>query len=138
MIARFCRYAEKIFGLGHLTAGLRDGRTRPQIPTAAIFNSALLMFAMRLGSLNALESQMRPGGRWASLTGRRTLSADSVGRVVGRMSVQDLRGLLGQLLRRMRRNKILQDNPWPLRFVALDAHEFFSLHPALLPPMPSA
>jgi hypothetical protein len=133
MIQRFSRYVEKVFHWSDRVAALRDNRPRPQIPTRTVFQSAVLMFALRLGSLNALEARMRPCGRWGALTGRRALSADSVARIVGAMFSQDLRDLLGQVAHRMRRNKVLDENPWPLRFLALDGHEFFSLHPPLLP-----
>ena len=42
------------------------------------------------------------------------------------MDSEPLRNLLSQANHRLRRNKTLQDNPWALRFVALDGHEFFS------------
>ena len=34
--------------------------------------------------------------------------------------------MLSGVNHKLRRNKALEDNPWALRFVALDGHEFFS------------
>ena len=126
MMERFCRYLDKVFGWSAQLAALRDGRRRPQIPTAAVFMNALMMAATRLASLNALESQLRHGGRWAGVLGRRAISADSLGRVVGLMDSEALCRLLSEVNHRLRRKKMLGDNPWALRVVAFDGHEFFS------------
>ena len=67
MMARFCAYIEKIFGLGSRLGKLTDARTSPQIPTAAAFASVLTLFATRRGSLNGLEQDVRvPRGYAAS------------------------------------------------------------------------
>lgn len=126
MMARFCRYLEKVFDWGERLAGLGDSRKRPQIPTGAIFLSSLMMCVTRLGSLNALEGQLRAPRRWEKIVGPRKPSADRVGQVVGLIDPESLRDLLAGINHKLRRNKALADNPWPLRFVALDGHEFFS------------
>jgi hypothetical protein len=126
MMARFCRYLEKLFDWSGQLALVRDNRPRPQIPTAAVVTSALLMAATRLRSLNALESELRRGGRWERLVGRRKPSADSLGRIVGRIDPEALRALLSWINHRLRRKKILADNPWALRVATFDGHEFFS------------
>jgi hypothetical protein len=126
MMARFCRYLEKVFHWSARVAGLSDSRKRPQIPTAAIFTSALMMCATRLGSLNALESELRVPRRWEKLVGPRKPSADRVGQVAALMDPEALRDMLSGIHHVLRRNKALADNPWALRFVALDGHEFFS------------
>jgi hypothetical protein len=135
MIRRFCGYLEKVFQWSGQLARLRDSRTKPQIPAAAVFMSALLMFVMRLGSLNALEAQHRGGWRWGALVGRRRISADSMGRIVARLASAGLRALLCHVGHRLRRNKVLEDNPWALRFAVFDGHEFFRLAPPLLRPV---
>ena len=126
MMARFCRYLEKVFDWGTVLAGLGDSRRRPQIPTAAIFTSALMMCAARLRSLNALEGELRVPRRWEKIVGERKPSADRVGQVVALMDPEALRDMLSGVNHKLRRNKALADNPWALRFVALDGHEFFS------------
>jgi hypothetical protein len=105
---------------------LRDGRRRPQITTAAVFTGALMMAATRLKSLNALESELRRGARWAGVVGRRAISADALGRIVGLIDPAALRSMLSGVNHRLRRKKMLGDSPWALRVVVLDGHEFFS------------
>jgi hypothetical protein len=126
MMARFCRYLEKVFDWGTLLAGVGDSRKRPQIPSAAIFPSALMMCVTRLRSLNALEGELRVPRRWEKIIGPRKPSADRVGEVVALMNPEALREMLSGVNHKLRRNKALADNPWALRFVALDGHEFFS------------
>jgi len=126
MMARFWRYVEKVYALSEHVARLRDSRQQPQIETSVIFLSALTMCATRLRSLNALEGELRVRGRWEKIVGTRKPSADSVGRVVGLMDSELLRDMLSAINHQLRRNKALDENPWPLRFVAFDGHEFFS------------
>jgi len=126
MMVRFCCYVEKVFGLGAQIKRLSDTRRRPQIPTSAIFLSAFMMFVTRLQSLNAMEGQLRVPGRWEKIVGKRKPSADRIGEVGALMDPEQLRDMLSSVNHRLRRNKALDENPWPLRFVALDGHEFFS------------
>ena len=126
MMARFCRYLEKVFDWSTRLAKLSDSRSRPQIPKTAIFTSALMMCATRLRSLNALEGELRVPRRWEKIVGPRKPSADRVGQVVALLDPEPLRDMLSGVNHKLRRNKALADNPWPLRFVALDGHEFFS------------
>jgi hypothetical protein len=126
MMARFCRYLEKVFDWGAQMAELRDSRRQPQIPTSAIFLSILMMFATRLRSLNAMEGELRMPGRWEKIVGRRKPSADRLGQVGALLDTEQLRDLFSGINHKLRRNKALEDNPWALRFVAMDGHEFFS------------
>jgi hypothetical protein len=132
MMARFCRYVEKVFDWSAQLESLRDSRSKPQIPTATVFLSALMMSAARLGSVNALEAELRVLKRWDGVVGKRKPSADSVGRIAGLIDPECLRNVLSHINHRLRRNKVLDDNPWPLRFATLDAHEFFSQQTPLL------
>jgi hypothetical protein len=125
MMARFGRYAEKVFGLTALIRSLTDSREKPQIPTAAVFLSVFMMCVTRLRSLNALECEMRVPSRWEKIVGRKA-SADSVARIVDCINSGGLRGVLSEINHSLRRNKVLDESPWALRFVALDGHEFFS------------
>lgn len=125
MMSRFCRYVEKVFGFGEWLARLSDSRTSPQIPTAAAWTSGFLMAAMRLGSLHAMESELRIAKRLDGLVGRRKPSADTLGRVYSLIDPAGQREMLGDIVHRLGRNKVLE-NRWGLRFVAVDGHEFFS------------
>ena len=51
MMARFCAYADKVFHLGSRLETLADTRSRPIIPTSAVFLAVLTMFATGRGSL---------------------------------------------------------------------------------------
>lgn len=134
MMARFSRYVEKVFHFSDQVAQLRDSRKKPQIPTPAVFLSAMMMFVTRLGSLNALEGGLRFPGRWEKIVGKKP-GVDTVARVVDQMDSGSLRGMISWILSKLRRNKALDDNPWALRIAAFDGHEFFSLKKALLRPV---
>ena len=131
MLRRFCAYADKVFDLGQRLTGLGDSRLRPQIPTASVWLSGFLMSVMRMGSLNAMEGQLRAARRFDGLTGARKPSADTIGRVFGLMDSERIRTMLRDICQKLRRNKALA-SAWPLRFAAVDGHEIFSLTKALL------
>ena len=42
MMGRFCRYIDKVFRFGKLVGTIHDSRSRPQIPTEAIWMSAFV------------------------------------------------------------------------------------------------
>lgn len=126
MMARFCRYLEKVFDWSAQLERLGDSRRKPQIPTATVFMSALMMGVARLGSLNALEAELRVERRWEKIVGARKPSADCLARVVGQIDPQPLRDMLSGINHKLRRNKALDPYPWPLRLAVFDGHEFFS------------
>ncbi len=132
MMRRFCAYIEKVFDFSRHVSGLVDARQRPRITTAAIWLSGFLMAVMRAGSLNAIAGVLRVPHHFESLIGSRKPSADTIARVFARMAAAALRGLLCVVNHQLKRNKLLTLR-WPLRFAALDGHEFFSLTKALLP-----
>ena len=86
MMARFCRYLEKVFDWRAQLERLSDSRQRPQIPTAAIFTSVLMMCVTRLRSLNALEGELRVPRRWEKIVGPRKPSAGRAGQVAAAKS----------------------------------------------------
>lgn len=131
MMGRFCRYAEKVFQLGQLIPQVRDDRQEPQIPTGAIWTSTFAMLAMGAGSLHAMESQLRVPKRLDGLVGPRKPSADTIGRVYAGMDADTQREIVRKIHLRSRRNKA-QQNTWPLRFLGVDGHEFFSQSMPLL------
>jgi hypothetical protein len=126
MTARFFRYIEKVFGWGGMMERVRDSRPKPQISGSVVLTSLLLMFATRLGSLNALGVQLRVPERWKRVLGSRLPSADTLARVGEKLDTECLRDFLCEALHRLRRMKVLADNPWALRFLVFDGHEFFS------------
>ena len=132
MMRRFCAYIEKVFDFSRHVSGFVDARQRPRITTAAVWLSGFLMAVMRAGSLNAIGGALRVPHHFESLIGSRKPSADTIARVFARMAAAALRGVLCVVNHQLKRNKLLTLR-WPLRFAALDGHEFFSLTKALLP-----
>jgi hypothetical protein len=137
MLARFSRYLEKVFDFGELLATVRDSRKKPQIPAAAIWGSAFGMAVLRSGSLNAIESALRLPRRLEKFVGPIKPSADTVGRVAALVAPEILRAMLCKINHRLGRNKVFVKR-WPLRFAAVDGHEFFSQQAPLLSGVQSA
>ena len=125
MMARFCRYVDKVFQFGQQIKTLRDARQRPRIPTATIFASVWTLFATARGSLNNLEKEVRIPARLQGVVGPQAPSADTIGRVYALMDSQQLRQILCTINHQVRRNKALGAGS-DLRFAAVDGHEFFA------------
>lgn len=124
MLTRFCRYVEKVFDFQSLLGILTDGRPQPRISTVAVFLSVMMLFALRRGSLNAVEQDLRMPRRMEGLVGPRLPSADTLGRVYARMDSEPLRHLLSAIHHRLKRNKAV-GTLGGLRVAAVDGHEFF-------------
>jgi hypothetical protein len=125
MMARFCRYIEKVFDFGQKMSTLCDARKRPRIPTVCLWGSVFFLFVMRRGSLNAMESELRQPKRMERLIGTVKPSADRMGDVMGLMESDQLRERLCRINHQLGRNKVFaKGGAW--RFVAVDGHEFFS------------
>ena len=131
MISRFCGYLDKVFDFGDRVREIKDTRQKPRIPTSAIWSSAFLMFALRRGSLHAIESELRVPKRLEGLVGPQKPSADRIGDVFCLIPPEALRAMLSGINHQLGRNKVF-DKAGPWRFVALDGHEFFSQSLALL------
>jgi hypothetical protein len=119
---------ERHFGLRGLVAGVRERRRRPQIALATVWLCAFAMFAVRLGSLNALEEDLRRRRGWARWVGSGRLpSADTVGRVLAGASLEDQRALLTSLGQRAWRAKTIHGRRGETyRVVAVDGHELWA------------
>lgn len=106
---------------------MRDTRRRPQIGTASVWLCCFAMFAVRLRSFNAIEQELRRPKRWERLVGRRKPSADTMGRVCSKFSLDSLRRLLVNVNRRAWRAKAVHRRTGELyRVVAVDGHELSS------------
>ena len=81
------------------------------------------MFALRLGSLNALEATQGEGGFWRRWIGGPLPSADTMGRVVGCMKPDEARSLLADQYRGLARQKALPPLVAGMRVLVLDGHE---------------
>lgn len=126
MMTRFCRYIDKCFHFHELLPLFTDARQKPQVPAAAVFTSALALFACNRTSLNSLEKDLiHFPSRLRGLVGPRPPSIDTLGRVYSLADSDGLRQILVQVHRRLQRNKALADGD-DLKVVAVDGHEFFS------------
>ncbi len=76
MMARFCRYLEKVFAFCERIGSLHDRLKRPRIPTATVWGSIFFLFVLRQWSLNAMESTLRMHRRMERLIGKTKPSAD--------------------------------------------------------------
>ena len=100
---------------------MSDERPAPRIPTSVFIKAGLVMFWVRLGSLNALVESA--GSRfWKKWLGTGMPSADSVGRVSSELNRDDLRRSLHHIYTRLKRNKGLGKTAG-LIAAALDGHE---------------
>ena len=131
MMSRFCRSVEKVFDFGQRVKIIEDRRQKPRIPTAAIWLSAFLMFATRRGSLNAIESELYRPKRFDFLVGSHKPSADRMGDVFCLMPSEQLRVMLSGINHQLGRNNVF-GKEGPLRFAAMDGHEFFSQSASML------
>jgi hypothetical protein len=125
MISRLCRYVDKVFDLSTLVEKLRDTRPQPQISTQTVWYCVFTMFATRRGSLNAWQSAQQLPKRVRNKTGPDPPSPDTIGRVFACLDQEPLREMLKHIHYRLKRNKVLPTEG-PIRFLAVDGHEFFS------------
>jgi len=131
MMPRFCRYVGKVFDFGQRVKAIHDTRRKPRIPTAAIWLSAFFMFVTRRRSLNAMEWELHRSKRFDRLIGFHKPSADRMGDVFCLIPSEELRAMLLGINHQLGRNKVF-GKEGPLRFVAMDGHEFFSQSASML------
>mgnify|MGYP001032173973 CR=1 FL=1 len=116
-----------MFGLCEQVDRLRDRRRRPQIPTSSVWLAVFALFALRFRSFNAFEQELRRPRVWEAWVGLRKPSADTMGRVLAKLDLDDLRGVLLDVHRRMWRSKALaRCGGGRMRVVAVDGHELFA------------
>ena len=125
MMSRFCRYLDKCFHFQELLPLFTDSRKKPQVPAAAVFASALALFACNRTSLNSLEKDLiHFPARLRGVVGPRPPSIDTIGRVYSLADSDSLRQMLLRVHYRLKRNKALADGD-DLKVAAVDGHEFF-------------
>ncbi len=125
MIKRFCKYINKVFDFtGHVQV-IVDNRKKPEIASKNIWLSGVFMFVLRMGSLNAIDTELRLPRRMEKLIGRRRPSGDSIGRIFVAIHTEPIREILSGINHNLKRNKALRTT-WSMRFVSIDGHELFS------------
>ena len=125
MLRRFFDYADKVFDLSKSLSQITDIRSRPQIDTQSALISSLIMHLTRLGSLNALDAELRLPKKIGSFIGKDKPSVDTIGEVFTKITPDDLRRLHWGNCYQLKRNKAL-DTDLPLNAIGIDGHEFFS------------
>ena len=126
LLHSFWSYGKKVFALPQRLAGVATHRAQPEIPTRSLSASLLLAALMRVPSFLQLQSETaRPG--WQRLTGwPRPISDDAFGYALERYYLQDLRQVLVEINKTLKRNKALESAKINgLLVVALDANEQF-------------
>ena len=125
MLRRFLDYTDKVFGFSKALSEITDTRSASRISTQSVLWSSFMMHVTRLGSLNALDVELRLPKRIESLMGKDKPGVDTIGRVFTKISSTDLRRLHWNHCYQLKRNKVL-DTDLPLNAIGIDGHEFFS------------
>jgi len=125
MFRRFFDYIDKVFDFSASLSEITDTRPKPQISTRSALLSSFIMHLTRLGSLNALDAELRLPKKVESFIGKDNPSVDTIGRVFSKIISDDLRRLHWNNCYQLKRNKAL-DSHLPLNAVGVDGHEFFS------------
>jgi len=125
MLRRFFDYADKVFGFSKAMSEITDTRPKPQINTRSVLMSSLIMHLTRLGSLNALDAELRLPKKVESFIGTDKPSVDTIGEVFTKIMPDDLRRWHWSNCHQLKRNKVLDAN-LPLNAIGVDGHEFFS------------
>lgn len=110
-----------MFALSEAIGEVSDSRQAPRIASSTVVKAGLALFWARIGSLNGLEHSAR-SGVWRRWLGEKLPSADTMGRVSGQIDPDGLRTVIGQVYRRLKRNKALTGRGG-FRAGVLDGHE---------------
>jgi len=122
VLRRILAYARKRIGWRTPLEAVTDDRRFPQVPTETVARAVAVMNLTRMGSLNALEQSAR-APFWPKFLGRDMPSADTIGRVCGRMDLDGVRDIQRTVYARLKRGKALQSTFPGLMAAALDGHE---------------
>lgn len=119
-------YGNKVFALSQRLAAVRSHRSQPEIPTRSLTATLFLGGLLRVESFLQLQAETARAG-WQRLTGwSRRISDDALVYALERYYLQDLRAVLVDINRDLKRNKALESAKINgLLVVALDANEQF-------------
>lgn len=126
LLRGFWSYGNKVFALSQRLATVGNHRSQPEIPTRSITCSLFLGALMRVGSFLQLQAETARSG-WQRLTGwSQLISDDALVYALERYYLQDLRQVLVDINKTLKRNKALESAKIQgLLVVALDANEQF-------------
>jgi len=125
MFKRFSDYIDKVFDFSRRLSEITDTRVRPHIGTLSVLLSSFTMHVTRLGSLNAMDVELRLPKKLESIIGNVTPGIDTIGRVFTQIIPDELRAFHWDNCYRLKRNKVLDTN-LSLNAIGIDGHEFFS------------
>lgn len=108
MLGRLARYLDRHWDFRDNLAVIRDARQDPEVPTSAVFLSVFGMHAVRLGSFNGLEQQLKIPKRWDPWVGPLKPSADTLGYALERFDPEGPRTMLATVARLCKRKKMFQ------------------------------
>jgi hypothetical protein len=125
-LGQFWNYATKVFALPSLLASIRDERPQATIPTRSLATSLFLAAVLRIGSLLQLEQETRRKG-WQRVVGwLHRISDDAFGYALERFKADEVRAVLVEVNKTLKRNKALDPAKiGGLLVVAVDANEQF-------------
>jgi nitroreductase len=125
-LRQFWHYTAKIFDLPRCLRSVRCRRSDPTVPTWAVTATLLLGALLRRPSFLQIQFESRRPG-WQRLLGyAREITDDRMAYVCERYELADLRGVLIQTNRTLKRNKALESAKIQgLLVVAIDANEQF-------------
>lgn len=119
-------YSNKVFALSQRLAGVGSHRSQPEIPTRSITATLFLGALLRVGSFLQLQAETaRPG--WQRLTRwPHAISDDALVYALERYYLQDMRQVVVDVNKTLKRNKALESAKINgLLVIALDANEQF-------------
>lgn len=119
-------YGNKVFALSGRLAAVGNHRSQPEIPTRSLTATFFLGALLRVDSFLQLQAETARAG-WQRLTGwSRRISDDALVYALERYYLPDLRAVLVQVNKDLKRNKALESAKINgLLVVALDANEQF-------------
>lgn len=125
-LGQFWHYAERVFGLPSRLRGVRDQRVEPQIPSRVLSATLFLAALLRVPSLLQLQAETGRKG-WQRLVGwKDRISDDALGYALERYRLEDLRSVLVESNKTLKRNKAFESAKiGGLLAVAVDANEQF-------------
>lgn len=125
-LRQFWNYVSKVFALPSQLAAIGDERPQATIPARSLAAGLFLASVLRVGSLLQLQQETRRKG-WQRVVGwPQRISDDAFAYALERFKVDDVRGVLVEVNKTLKRNKALESAKISgLLVLALDANEQF-------------
>jgi Transposase DDE domain len=122
ILRRLIAYSEKVFRFStEVLTTITDRRPEPRISTLTVAKASMVLFLVRMGSLNALEmSGASPF--WKRWLGKPMPSAETMGDVHSKMDASTLREAIHQIYGCLKHNKALPDSHG-ISLAIVDGHE---------------